>query len=254
MSLVFYIGLLLSAAIGISLGLIGAGGSILTVPILVYFLGVEPHEAVGMSLAVVGATSLFGSYLHHKHSRVNFPAAMLFGITGIFGAFFGAPFTKLVSPQALLLLFGALMFIVAISMLWRKSRGGDDEVRRRKVLWKSAAAGLGVGFLTGFLGVGGGFLIVPALVMFGGLTIKESVGTSLFVIFINCAAGLFAHAGSNHFNWSLTTLVVILAVGGAGLGTVFSKRLTANRLQKAFAVLVLAVSVVLFAKNYIILF
>ena len=247
----------MSAAVGLSLGLIGAGGSILTVPILVYFLGVEPHEAVGMSLAVVGTTSLFGAFLHHRQSRVNFPAAMLFGVTGIFGAFFGAPFTKLVSPEVLLLFFGALMFIVATSMLWRRTRaaGGDAEAARgRKVVWKASAAGLAVGFLTGFLGVGGGFLIVPALVMFGGLTIKESIGTSLFVIFINCAAGLLAHAGGNHFNWSLTALVVALAIGGAGLGTVFSHRLTANRLQKAFAVLVLAVSVVLFAKNYTILF
>ena len=253
MSLVFYIGLILSAAVGLSLGLIGAGGSILTVPILVYFLGVEPHEAVGMSLAVVGATSLFGSYLHHKRSRVNFPAAMLFGITGVFGAFLGAPLTRLVLPEVLLLLFGALMFVVAISMLWRRSHV-EDSARRQKVLWKAGAAGLGVGFLTGFLGVGGGFLIVPALVVFGGLAIKEAVGTSLFVIFINCTAGLIAHSGGSHFNWSLTSIIVVLAVGGASLGTIFSHRLSANRLQTAFAVLVLAVSVVLFAKNYTVLF
>lgn len=253
MSVGFYIGLLLSGAVGVSLGLIGAGGSILTVPILVYFFGVEPHEAVGMSLAVVGTTSLFGSYLHHQHSRVNFPAAMLFGITGIFGAFFGAPLTKFVLPEVLLLLFGALMLVVAISMLWRK-RQVEGTARRPKVLWKAAAAGFGVGFLTGFLGVGGGFLIVPALVLFGGLAIKEAVGTSLFVIFINCTAGLIAHAGGSHFNWSLTTMVVVLAVGGASLGTIFSHRLSANRLQKAFAVLVLAVSVVLLAKNYMVLF
>ncbi|HVE59037.1 MAG TPA: sulfite exporter TauE/SafE family protein [Pyrinomonadaceae bacterium] len=249
----FYIGLVLSAAIGVSLGLIGGGGSILTVPILVYFLGVDAHQAVGMSLAVVGATSLFGSYLHYKRGNVNFSSGLLFGVAGIFGAFLGSPLTKLVSPGVLLLIFGVLMFVVAISMLWQK-KYDPDKVPRRTILWKAIAAGFGVGVLTGFLGVGGGFLIVPALVMFGGLTMKEAIGTSLFVIFLNCAAGLIGHASQNHFDWFLTGLVMILAVAGAGLGTILSARLAANRLQKMFAILVLAVSVLLFAKNYTILF
>lgn len=253
MSLIFYIGLILSAVIGLSLGLIGGGGSIMTVPILVYFLGVEAHEAVGMSLAVVGATSLFGSYLHYNRGNVNFSAAMLFGIAGIFGAFFGAPLTKMVSPDVLLLIFGGLMFVVAISMLWRK-KNAEQPPARRQVLWKAIAAGFGVGVLTGFLGVGGGFLIVPALVTFGGLAMKEAIGTSLFVIFLNCAAGLIGHASQNHFDWSLTGLVIILAVVGAGLGTILSARLAANRLQRMFAVLVLAVSFFLFVKNYAVLF
>jgi len=249
----YLIGLILSAAIGVSLGLIGGGGSILTVPILVYFLGVEPHEAVGMSLAVVGATSLFGSLLHYKRGNVNFSAGALFGISGTFGAFLGAPLTKLVAPDILLLVFGGLMFVVAVSMLWRKNHSAD-KIPHRQVLWKSLAAGFGVGVLTGFLGVGGGFLIVPALVMFGGLAMKEAIGTSLFVIFLNCVAGLIGHASQNHFDWSLTVLVIILAVGGAVFGTIFSNRLAANRLQRMFAYLVLAVSVLLFAKNYTVLF
>ncbi len=253
MSVIFYIGLVLSAAIGVSLGLIGGGGSILTVPILVYFLGVEAHEAVGMSLAVVGATSFFGAYLHYKRGNVNFSSGLLFGIAGIFGAFLGSPLTKLVSPDVLLLIFGGLMFVVAISMLWQK-KYSEDKMPQKQILWKAIAAGFGVGVLTGFLGVGGGFLIVPALVMFGGLAMKEAIGTSLFVIFLNCAAGLIGHASQNHFDWLLTFLVMILAVGGAIGGTILSARLAANRLQKMFAVLVLAVSIFLFVKNYTILF
>ncbi len=245
----YLFGLILSAAIGLSLGLIGGGGSILTVPILVYFLGVEAHEAVGMSLAVVGATSLFGAYLHYKRGFVDFSSATLFGLSGIFGAFLGSPLTKLVAPAVLLLIFGVLMFVVAISMLWRKKYTADKTPSKR-VLWKALAAGFGVGVLTGFLGVGGGFLIVPALVMFGGLAMKEAIGTSLFVIFLNCVAGLIGHASQSHFDWRLTFLVIVLAVGGAGFGTILSQRLAANRLQKMFAVLVLAVSVFLFAKNY----
>lgn len=249
----FYWGLILSAVIGLSLGLIGGGGSILTVPILVYFLGVEPHEAVGMSLAVVGATSLFGSYLHYKRGSVNFSNGLLFGVSGIFGAFLGSPLTKLVAPGMLLLIFGALMFVVAVSMLWRKNRA-DLQAKREADKPKAIAAGFGVGVLTGFLGVGGGFLIVPALVMFGGLAMKEAIGTSLFVIFLNCVAGLIGHASGNYFDWSLTFLVMILAVGGAVFGTVLSHRLAAHRLRTMFAVLVLAVAVFLFAKNYAVLF
>lgn len=243
----------MSAAIGVSLGLVGGGGSILTVPILVYFLGVEAHEAVGMSLAVVGATSLFGAYLHYRKNNVNFAKGLLFGAAGIVGAFLGAPLTKLVPPDILLLIFGVLMFVVAISMLWR-SKQAENRTPPREVLWKAIAAGFGVGVLTGFLGVGGGFLIVPALVMFGGLAMKEAVGTSLLVIFLNCAAGLIGHMSQNYFDWSLTAPVIILAIGGVGLGTILSHRLAANRLQKMFAVLVLAISLFLFAKNYAVLF
>ena len=253
MSLVFLIGLILSAAIGLSLGLIGGGGSILTVPILVYFLGVDTHEAVGMSLAVVGATSLFGSYLHYRRDNVNFSSGLLFGISGIFGAFLGSPLTKLFTPNMLLLIFAVLMFVVAVSMLWRKKHA-NSELKHEANRTKAILAGFGVGILTGFLGVGGGFLIVPALVFFGGLPMKEAIGTSLLVIAMNCVAGLIGHAAQSHFDWSLTFLVMILAVGGTILGTILSYRLAAHRLQKVFAVLVLGVALFLFAKNYAVLF
>jgi hypothetical protein len=249
----YFIGLILSAVIGLSLGLIGGGGSILTVPILVYFLGVEAYEAVGMSLAVVGATSLFGSYLHWRRNNVNFSSGLFFGVSGILGAILGSPLTKMVSPGVLLLLFGALMFVVAISMLWRR-KNANNETPREMDKTKALLAGFGVGILTGFLGVGGGFLIVPALVVFGGLQMKEAIGTSLLVIFLNCLAGLVGHASQGAFDWSLTFLVMALAVGGAVLGTVLSHRLAAHRLQKIFAYLVLVVAVFLFAKNYAVLF
>ena len=253
MSLIFYTGLFLSAVIGLSLGLIGGGGSILTVPILVYFLGVEPREAVGMSLAVVGATSFFGAYLHYKRDNVNFSVAALFAVAGIFGAFLGSPLTRLVAPDVLLLIFGVLMFVVAISMLWRRKHIAG-QTAHKQVLWKAIAAGFGVGVLTGFLGVGGGFLIVPALVLFGGLAMKEAVGTSLLVIAANCVAGLIGHAAQSHFDWRLAFLVMALAVVGAIGGTILSHRMAAQRLQKMFAVLVLAVAFFLFVKNYAVLF
>jgi uncharacterized membrane protein YfcA len=252
-SLVFWVGLILSAAIGLSLGLIGGGGSILTVPILVYFLGVETHEAVGMSLAVVGATSLFGSFLHYRRDNVDFSSGLLFGVSGIFGAFLGSPLTRLFSPSALLVVFAILMFVVAVSMLWRRKHA-NSEVTHEADNRKAVLAGFGVGVLTGFLGVGGGFLIVPALVFFGGLPMKRAIGTSLLVIALNCAAGLIGHAAQTHFNWGLTLAVMGLAVSGTIIGTILSHRMAAHKLQTMFAVLVLAVSVFLFAKNYTVLF
>ena len=248
MDLYLIIGLILSAAIGLSLGLIGGGGSILTVPILVYFLGVETREAVGMSLAVVGATSLFGAFLHYRKGTVNFSSAMLFGISGIVGAFLGSPLTHLVSPSVLMLIFAALMFVVAFSMLWRK-RNAESETVYNVNLIKAISAGFGVGILTGFLGVGGGFLIVPALVFFGGLPMKQAVGTSLLVIALNCAAGLFGHLSYGLFDLKITFLVTTLAIFGAIFGTILSHKVSVTGLQKSFAYLVLAVAIFLTYKN-----
>ncbi len=253
MTALFIIGLILSAVIGLSLGLIGGGGSILTVPILVYLLGVAPHDAVGMSLAVVGATSILGSYLHWRRKNVELSTGLLFGAAGIVGALLGSPLTKLVSAESLLLIFGLLMFVVAVSMLWRRKHEISDTPHKPHPV-QGVLAGLGVGILTGFLGVGGGFLIVPALVFFGGLTMKKAIGTSLFVIFLNCVAGLLGHLSQNVFDWQITGVVMALAVGGAIIGTILSHRIAARRLQSMFAVLVLGVGAFLVVKNYAVIF
>lgn len=253
MSILFIIGLILSAVIGLSLGLIGGGGSILTVPILVYLLGVGPHEAVGMSLAVVGSTSILSSFLHWRKDNVDVSSGLLFGVAGIIGALLGSPLTKMVSPNALLLIFGILMLVVAVSMLWRRNHAIDESPRKPHPV-QGILAGLGVGVLTGFLGVGGGFLIVPALVFFGGLSMRKAIGTSLFVIFLNCAAGLVGHMSQNIFDWQLTGIVMGLAVGGTIFGTILSHRIAAQRLQSMFAVLVLGVAAFLVVKNYAVIF
>ena len=253
MNLFLILGLALSALIGVSLGLIGGGGSIITVPVLVYVLGVETHNAVGMSLAVVGATSLIGSFLHYRRGAVQLKTGLIFGVAGIVGALLGSPLTRLLSPSALMLTFAILMLIVGSLMLWRKSKLDSGEIDAKEQLlnvWKSLLVGFGVGVLTGFLGVGGGFLIVPALVMFGGLGIKDAIGTSLFVIFLNCVAGLVGHASQNSFDWNLTALITALAVTGTIFGTLLSHRVEAGKLQKAFAVFVLGVAIFLVAKNY----
>lgn len=246
------LGLILSGLIGLSLGLIGGGGSIITVPVLVYVLGVEAHDAVGMSLAVVGGTSLVGSFLHYRRGNLQMKTGLIFGVSGIAGALAGSPLTKMLSPSALLMVFALLMLVIAVLMMRRKppSEMEIDGLSENPSIYKSLLAGFGVGVLTGFLGVGGGFLIVPALVMFGGLSMKEAIGTSLFVIFLNCVAGLIGHASQNHFDWGLTALVTGLAVLGTIGGTILSHKLEAQKLQKGFAVFVLVVAVFLITKNY----
>ncbi|MCS6817256.1 MAG: sulfite exporter TauE/SafE family protein [Blastocatellia bacterium] len=243
------LGLLLSAAIGFSLGLIGGGGSIITVPVLVYVIGVEPHQAIGMSLAVVGATSLIGVVLHSRRGNVRWRTGLLFGGSGIFGAFFGARLTHLFSPSALLLLFAVLMIVIALLMLKKKPH--EDNRTRGFDLGKTILTGLGVGALTGFLGVGGGFLVVPAMRLFGGLAMKEAIGTSLVVIAINSAAGVLGqmkHGGG--FDVPMTILIVALAAVGMLVGTALSHHTSAERLNKGFAAFVLAVAIFLLVKNY----
>lgn len=245
----FILGLVLSAGIGLSLGLIGGGGSIITVPVLVYVLGVEPHRAIGMSLAVVGSTALVGALLHHRKGSVSWRTGAVFAASGIVSAYLGSKLTRLVSPPVLMLLFAGLMLVVATVMLTRRAPTADAPAHAPN-LPREALAGLGVGFLTGFLGVGGGFLIVPALVVFGGLGMKPAIGTSLFVIAVNCAAGLAGHLTAGGFEGKLTALVTALAVGGALAGTRLSDRFHPKGLRRIFAWFVVAVALYLVARNY----
>jgi uncharacterized membrane protein YfcA len=244
----FAVGLVLSAAIGLSLGLVGGGGSIITVPILVYGLGISPHRAIGMSLAVVGATAFIGALLHHRKGAVEWKTGSVFAASGIVSAYLGSKLTHLVSSPVLMLLFAGIMLVSATVMLTRS----HPEIEKPRVPSppREALAGLGVGFLTGFLGVGGGFLIVPALHVFGGLPIKAAIGTSLFVIGINCAAGLVGHVTSGGVDWKMTALVTALAVMGALAGTALSDRFHPRGLRRMFAWLVLAVAFYLVARNY----
>lgn len=242
------VGLLLSAGIGLSLGLIGGGGSIITVPLLVYVMGVEPHAAVTMSLGVVGATSLAGAGLHHGHGAVRLRTGLIFAAAGMLGAYFGSRLTYLLSDAALLLTFATLMIVVSVRMLASAPREGRG-VHRPAPHLAILAAGAGVGVLTGFLGVGGGFLIVPALVFFGGLGMKEAVGTSLLVIALNSAAGFAGHLRLGELDLRLTALVTLFAVAGVVIGSRVAHRTPPERLRLWFAWFVLAVAALLIVKN-----
>jgi uncharacterized protein len=241
--------LTLALAIGFSLTVLGSGGSIITVPVLVYAAHIPPQQAVGMSLAVVGGTSLAATVMNARTGLVHVKAAALFSLTGIVGALGGAQLTHLVSPALLMLLFAALMIVIATLMLRGPIVHAADSPE--KCNWQRCSlTGFVVGGLTGFLGVGGGFLIVPALIFFGHLPLKSAIITSLVVIAVNSFAGLAGHLHQTPFDWRIAGVFLGASLLGMIAGRYFARCLAVAHLRMAFAWFVLAVGAFVIAKNW----
>ncbi len=238
--------LVLAAAIGISLGAFGAGGSIITLPLLVYVAGIPAHTAIGMSLVIVGATSIFGSYLHYRQGQVFAKAVLMLGAAGAVGAFFGSTLTHLVSETVLMLSFAALMIGSGAAMLRKKP---DSNLVPRCSPPRCLTIGAAVGVMTGFLGVGGGFLIVPALIIFAGLAPKTAVGSSLAIIGLNSAAGVIGQLRYTDMDWKLTSAFLVAAVLGMAVGTRICTEISQRALQRSFAWFIIAVAVVIGGAN-----
>ena len=233
--------------VGALLGLVGGGGSILAVPALVYGVGLPLAAAIPTSLVVVGASSA-AAVLPRLRSGVNWRLALIIGAAGTVTAYLGAVVNRFLDPKILLLAFAAIMVIAGIRMLMPpKSSGGacalpDGGVNWRSCLPKAIATGAVVGFLTGLLGVGGGFLIVPALTLVLGLPMALTVGTSLVIIVINSAAGFAAHLGDAQIDWAVaaafagTAMIASLAAGRIGT------RIPDKALKRGFGILVLMVA------------
>ena len=283
--------------IGLSLGALGGGGSILTVPVLVYLLHQPPHAATAGSLLIVGITAAGGMIAHQRAGRVRLAPGIAFGVLGVAGAYAGTRLSASIRPDLLLSLFAGLMLVAAAAMLRRRrgtpsqhapAAGSPPAPREAAVtddpgaspLWggaitatldkpaaavhapapsaawqrpggtaavrqglKIAAAATGVGLLTGFFGVGGGFVIVPALVLALGFDMPAAVGTSLLVIAINSAAALAARLGGHvHLAWPLLGVFTVAALAGALAGNRVASRVDASRLSAAFTVLLIAVA------------
>ena len=230
--------LLGAIGIGLSLGLTGAGGSILTLPVLVYLAGIPPREAVGLSLLIVGTAALVGAWQRARAGEVHFKAAGMFVLSGVIGAALGAKLTHLLSPAALMITFAVLMVMVALRMLLPRKSALQPAPECRPL--RCLLAGGLVGVLTGFLGVGGGFLLMPALVKFDRLPLRVATGTSLAVITCNSASGFISHLGDAPIPWSLAAVFSALAAVGVLVGGKVASRLPEKTLQRAFAALVLA--------------
>ncbi|HSR05812.1 MAG TPA: sulfite exporter TauE/SafE family protein [Bryobacteraceae bacterium] len=238
--------LVLAVLIGLSLGILGSGGSIVTLPVLVYVAKIPPSQAVGMSLAIVGGTSLLGALLQFRKGNLHLKAVLLFSITGIIGAFLGSGATHLLSKQALLLVFAAIMLVVGSLMLSGRPRLKEG---RKCQVWPCLVVGLVVGVLTGFLGVGGGFLIVPALVMAAGLSVRMSGGTSLAIIALNSASGLVGQSRFVRVDWALLVPFLALACGGMLAGLAFANRVPDKNLRRIFAGALIALAIFVVAMN-----
>jgi uncharacterized membrane protein YfcA len=243
------VGIALGVLIGLALGLLGGGGSILTVPIFVYVLGFGPKDAIAMSLAVVGATSAVGVAGHSRAGHVNWHVGLLFGAVAMLGTYFGTRLAALMSGAAQLALFAAVMLVAAMVMFRKANR---DVVRAdappHRPLGRVVLQGVAVGMLTGLVGVGGGFLIVPALVLLA-LPMREAVGTSLLVIAMNCAIGFYGYLGLVHITWPSVVLLIAGTAPGIALGTYLIRFVSPDALRKGFAVFLVVIATYILYQN-----
>ena len=266
----------LGLLIGLSLGALGGGGSILTVPALVFVLGLSAQEATTASLVIVGVTAAAASVGHARSGHTKWGSGLLLAAVGVPASLVGTVLNRRVDPDVLLLSFAGLMLVAAVGMLLRARSaarreaptrtgppaspdvsGGSTltatQVRRTHVgpaartrlghAWRLGAAGLGIGFLTGFLGVGGGFIVVPVLVVLLRTPMPTAVGTSLLIISLNSAVALAARAGHGSFDWGVIVPFTAAAVAGSLAGKRTAQQVSPNKLTVAFAALLVAVAV-----------
>jgi uncharacterized membrane protein YfcA len=242
-------GFALTGLVGASLGLLGAGGSIIMLPVLVYVVGVDPHAAVPLSLAIVGTTSLVGVAVHAKSGDIRWGTALLVGGAALGGTYLGSRLTSLVPGSVLLLTFGLLLVLVGFRM-WRSPDRNENVTTTPQRPPLMLAVGSFVGLLTGFLGVGGGFLIVPALVKVGGLGMCPAIRTSLVVIAMSSVAGVGAHlAHGNGPSVEFVIPLTIAAVVGMMAGSHTARYVNGEQLRRGFAGFVTTVGSVLIFVN-----
>jgi uncharacterized membrane protein YfcA len=247
------LGLASGALVGFSLGLVGGGGSILAVPLMVYVVGVpDPHVAIGTSAIAVAANAGINLSNHARGGTVVWSCALMFAAAGIIGAFVGSIFGKMIDGQKLLALFGLLMLVIAMLMLKTRSRIGLPDVR---MSWANlpAIAGLGLatGTLSGFFGIGGGFLIVPALMLATGMSIMNAVSSSLVAVTAFGLTTATSYAWSGLISWGLAGLFIAGGIVGGLIGTRSARLLSARRgaLNVVFAAVIIAVALYMLARN-----
>jgi uncharacterized membrane protein YfcA len=255
--------LVFGAIVGVSLGLTGGGGAIFAVPLLVYGLSVDPRQAVGISLAAVGITSLVGFFGRWQAGQVEFSTGLMFAVAGMTGAPLGSWFSTRI-PQVLLLTLFALLMLVVAARMWRSADSLNNQSRRRTVdvddptcrrdavgnlRWNTRCAvllvaiGVLTGILSGLFGVGGGFIIVPALVLFSGMAIHRAMGTSLLIITLISASGVASHLlAGRDIPFDMTSYFVVGGVLGMFAGIRITRYLSGPALQKVFAWAIVAVA------------
>lgn len=257
-----YLGYFVSIIIGLSLGLIGGGGSILAVPILVYLFHINPEQATSYSLFIVGITAMIGSYSHYKLGNLKIKAALVFAIPSVLSLLFvrdiilpripSIVFTvnsfEVSKNLMIMIVFAFLMIATSISMIKTST---PKEIVKRDGSIRIAVIGLLVGFITGFLGAGGGFLIIPALLFFANLPMKQAIGTSLLIIFINSLIGFGGDVlKGNEINYELLLTISAIALIGMFIGTYLSRKIDGAKLKPAFGWFVLVMGIYIIIKEF----
>ena len=233
--------ILIGAVVGGVMGLLGGGGTVLLLPLLVYVGSMSPHAAIGTSLVVVGLGALAATVQHARAGRVRWRVGLNFGFAAMLGAFPGGWVAQFVSGTWLMVGFAMLMMVAGLVMLRpRKELRQRDEPVAWYWIW---IEGVLVGFFTGLVGAGGGFMIVPALVLLGGLDMKEAVGTSLFIMSMKSVAALAGQLTHVELDWSLVIVVSMAAIVGSTVGAFVTRWVSAQRLRMSFAILVVLLAV-----------
>lgn len=242
---------LLAVVVGLSLGMLGGGGSVLTVPIFVYASGFAAKTAVAMSLPVVGATSLAGAVFRARSGGLDLRVALIFGSVAMAGAYAGARVGVLLPGDVQLALLAVAMLAAAIAMFRRAARGESASATSAAPMevHRLVVAALGVGLLTGVVGIGGGFLIVPALVLLMRVPMKQAIGTSLLVIAMNAGAGLLGYVGRVDMSWGYVSGFTLAAIAGIVAGTSLVPFVPARALTRAFAALLALVAVLVLVER-----
>ncbi len=240
--------------VGITLGVLGSGGAILTVPILTYLVGQETKLAIAGSLIIVGIISIFAAIPYARQKLVKWRIVILFGIPGMAGAVFGAWLALFVSDALQMLIFSILLLLAAYLMYKPIKLKGSEKERAERSALKTALEGLLVGVVTGLVGVGGGFLIIPALVLLGGLSMHLAVGTSLVIITMNSFAGFYGYLSvldrlSLTLDWSIIIVFSIIGVIGGWIGHKISGKLNQEYLKKGFSIFLVLIGVFILYEN-----
>ena len=256
-------GYLASLFIGISLGLIGGGGSILTVPVLVYLFAISPTIAISYSLFIVGFTSLVGAFNYYRKGLVSFKTVVLFGSSSITTVFIARKFIIPSLPNVffrlgsfevthslfVMVVFAVLMLAASVSMI--KSRNVIAEKQTKEKPWMLVLYGVLIGLVTGFLGAGGGFLLIPALVILMKLPMKEAIGTSLLIIALNSLIGFLGDIGRHPIDWKFITTVSAIAIAGIFVGSYFNQRINSDKLKRGFGWFVLTMGIYIIVKELV---
>jgi uncharacterized membrane protein YfcA len=239
--------------IGVSLGLLGSGGSILTVPVLIYLVGQDPKVAIAGSLMIVGIISVFSALPYARQGLVKWRTVVVFGLPGMLGAYLGAYGAHYVSNAVQMLIFSVLL-LTAAYLMFRPVKLEDEGPTQERALYKIAIDGLLVGGVTGLVGVGGGFLIIPALVLLGGLSMRLAVGTSLVIIAAKSFVGFYEYlnvlsALQLSIDWHIIGLFSLIGIVGGWLGHKVSSRVDQALLKKIFSVFLVLIGVFILYKN-----